>query len=202
MNRKVVIFDVGNVLYGWDPHSFLELQIPENEARLRFIAETDLFAWHETLDGGRSFAKAANELSARFPGYAHLIRAWGDRFGETIKDAIAGSHDIVRELHERGTPLFAITNFSGDFWKPFLEREKHFFSLFRDIVVSGEVKMLKPDPAIYRLAMRRFGVRPSDAIFIDDRAINVDAAEAVGMHGHLFTDPASLRARLEAESLL
>lgn len=202
MNPTVVIFDVGNVLYGWDPHSFLEEQIPEDRARLQFLEETDFFSWHESLDGGRPFAEAAAELSALFPAYADWIRAWGDRFGETIKDQVPGSHEIVRELHAQSTPLFAITNFSAEFWAPFHARERSFFAMFQDIVVSGEVKLLKPDPAIYRLALRQFGVAPEQAIFIDDRAVNVAGAQAVGMSAHLFTDAATLRARLEADGLL
>ena len=78
-----IVFDVGNVLYGWDPESFLARQIPEDEARLRFIEDIDLWGWHDTLDGGRAFDEAAAELSEKFPDYAHLISAWGDRFGET-----------------------------------------------------------------------------------------------------------------------
>lgn len=202
MTPKVVIFDVGNVLYGWDPHSFLEQQIPDDEARLRFLEETEFFAWHERLDAGDPFAEAAGRLSALFPGYADWIQAWGERFGETITDPVSGVHEIVHELHARSTPLFAITNFSHEFWAPFHNRERTFFALFQDIVVSGEVKMLKPDPAIYRLALRQFGVRAEDSLFIDDRAVNVAGAESVGMKGHLFTDAAGLRARLEADGLL
>ena len=99
-------------------------------------------------------------------------------------------------------PLFAITNFSADFWPPFRRREDAFFRRFRDIVVSGEEKLLKPDPAIYYLALDRFGLKPEQALFVDDRKINVEGAEAVGMHAHLFTDAEDLRRRLEAEGLL
>jgi 2-haloacid dehalogenase len=99
-------------------------------------------------------------------------------------------------------PLFAITNFSADFWPPFHAREADFFRRFRDIVVSGEVKMLKPDPAIYYLALDRFGLRPEDALFIDDRLINVEGARAVGMHAHLFTSAAALEAELRAFAFL
>jgi 2-haloacid dehalogenase len=196
------VFDVGNVLYGWDPESFLARQIPEDEARLRFIADIGLWDWHDTLDGGRPFRESADELTERFPQYAHLISAWGDRFGETISDPVAGVHALVEELDARGVPLFAITNFSADFWAPFRAREEAFFRRFRDIVVSGEEKLLKPDPAIYYRALHRFGLRPEEALFIDDRAINAEGAEAVGMHAHLFTDAAGLRTRLEAEGLL
>jgi 2-haloacid dehalogenase len=197
-----VVFDVGNVLYGWDPDSFLVRQIADDEARLRFIEDVDLYGWHETLDGGRGFAEAAAELSEQFPAYAQLISAWGERFGETITEPVPGTHAIVEELDERGVPLFAITNFSADFWHPFHDRERAFFSRFRDIVVSGEEKLLKPDPAIYYLALDRFGLKPKEALFIDDREINVEGARAVGMQAHLFTSAQELRERLQSEGLL
>ena len=197
-----VIFDVGNTLYGWDPDSFLVRQIVDDAARMRFVDEVGLWEWHDTLDGGRPFAEAAAELSEKFPEYAHLIAAWGDRFGETITDPLPGVHALVEELDEKGVPLFAITNFSADFWPPFHDQERDFFRRFRDIVVSGEVKLLKPDPAIYYLALDRFRLRPQDALFVDDRLINVEAAEAVGMRAHLFTTADELRARLKAEGLL
>lgn len=197
-----VVFDVGNVLYGWDPESFLVRQIADDEARLQFIEDTDLYGWHETLDGGRPFDEAAAELSETFPAYADLISAWGERFGETITDPVPGVHAIVEELDGRGVPLFAITNFSADFWQPFRAREDAFFRRFRDIVVSGEEKLLKPDPAIYFRALDRFGLKPAEALFVDDRAINVEGARAVGMPAHLFTTAENLRTRLEADGLL
>lgn len=197
-----VVFDVGNVLYGWDPESFLARQIPEDEARLRFIEEVDLWGWHDTLDAGRPFAEAAAELSEKFPDYAHLISAWGERFGETISDPVPGVHAIVEALDARGVPLFAITNFSAEFWRPFRRKEDAFFSRFRDIVVSGEEKLLKPDPALYYRALDRFALKPAAALFVDDRLINVEGARAVGMHAHLFTGADDLRSRLEAEGLL
>ena len=197
-----VIFDVGNVLYGWDPEAFLIRQIADDDARLRFVEDVDLYAWHETLDGGRPYSDAAAELTEKYPHYAALIRIWSDRFGETITGPVPGVHDLVEALDARGVPLFAITNFSADFWPPFHARERAFFDRFRDIVVSGEVKLLKPDPAIYFLALDRFRLNPREALFVDDRAINVEAAEAVGMHAHLFTTAAELDRRLRADGLL
>jgi 2-haloacid dehalogenase len=199
---RAVVFDVGNVLYGWDPDAFLVRQIADDAARAQFIADVDLYSWHQALDGGRPYAEAAAELNEKFPQYAALIAAWSERFGETISGPVPGVHDLVAELDARGVPLFAITNFSADFWPPFHEKERAFFARFRDIVVSGEVKLLKPDPAIYYLALDRFGLKPADALFVDDREINVEGALAVGMAAHLFTDADGLRTRLEAEGLL
>ena len=169
---------------------------------MRFVEDTDLYGWHETLDGGRPYDEAAAELSEKFPQYAELIRAWSDRFGETITGPVPGVHAIVEQLDARGVPLFAITNFSADFWPPFAAGERDFFGKFRDIVVSGEVKLLKPDAAIYYLALDRFRLRPDEALFVDDRQINVAGAELVGMKGHLFTGAEDLRARFLAEGLL
>jgi 2-haloacid dehalogenase len=197
-----VIFDVGNVLYGWDPEAFLARILPEDEKRLGFIADVGLWAWHDSLDGGRPFGEAAAELSGKFPDYAYLISAWGARFGETITDPVPGVHEIVWDLHARNVPLFAITNFSADFWPPFHAREREFFDLFRGIVVSGEEKLLKPDPALYLRALDRFGLKPEEALFVDDRAINVEGARAVGMHAHLFDGADGLRRRLEVDGLL
>ena len=202
MPASAVVFDVGNVLYGWDPDSFLVRQIADDDVRLQFIEDVDLYAWHESLDAGRPYDEAAAELNEKFPQYAALIAAWSDRFGETISGPVPGVHAIVDALDANGVPLFAITNFSADFWPPFFERERAFFTRFKDIVVSGEVKLLKPDPAIYYLALDRFRLRPDQALLIDDREINVEGALAVGMQAHLFTDAAGLRARLKAEGLL
>ncbi|HKR24019.1 MAG TPA: HAD family phosphatase [Allosphingosinicella sp.] len=197
-----VVFDVGNVLYGWDPDAFLVRQVADDAERLKFIEDVDLYGWHQTLDGGRPYAEAAAELNEKFPEYAALIAAWSDRFGETITGPVPGVHAIVEALDARGVPLFAITNFSADFWTPFHARERALFDRFQGIIVSGEVKLLKPDPAIYYLALDRFRLRPAEALLIDDRAINVDGALAVGMQAHLFSDAADLRRRLEAEGLL
>lgn len=202
MTVSAVVFDVGNVLYGWDPDSFLVRQIADDEARLRFIEDADVYGWHEQLDGGRPYAEAAEEFTEKFPEYARVIAAWSSHFGETITGPVPGMPELVAELDARGVPLFGITNFSADFWPPFHAREQAFFARFRDIVVSGQVKLLKPDPAIYYLALDRFRLRPAEALFVDDRAINVEGALAVGMKAHLFTDAADLRARLVAEGLL
>jgi 2-haloacid dehalogenase len=111
-------------------------------------------------------------------------------------------HEIVRELDAAGVPLFAITNFSHEFWPPFRAREAALFDRFQDIVVSGVEKMVKPDAAIYHLALDRFGLLPGQAVFVDDSAANIDGAAALGMHAILFTDAAAFRARLVEFGLL
>jgi 2-haloacid dehalogenase len=197
-----VIFDVGNVLFPWRPRSLYERLIDDDRALDAFLADVLTMAWHTELDRGRPFAEASAELAAAHPEHADLIAAWGPRFNETLGPPIAGMAEIVRDLDSRGVPLFAITNFSGEFFRAFVPLHPDIFGRFRDIVVSGDEKLIKPDPAIYALALRRFGLEGPDAVFIDDSAKNVAAADDAGIHGLLFTDSETLRADLAGLGLL
>ncbi|RHW18809.1 HAD family phosphatase [Sphingomonas gilva] len=202
MPVEAVVFDVGNVLYSWEPRFLYERLIDDESALAAFLRDVVTPEWHFQHDAGRPFAETSAELIARFPEHEALIAAWGPRFNESIGPAIPGMAELVAEIDAAGVPLYAITNFSGEFWKPFRAREAALFDRFRDVVVSGDERLLKPDPAIYALALERFGLKGPDAIFIDDRAENVAGAEAAGMRGHLFRDAATLRAELVALGLL
>jgi 2-haloacid dehalogenase len=197
-----VIFDIGNVLYKWDPERVLAEQIPDALERQRFIEDADLFAWHRTLDGGRGLADAVAELCASFPDHEWLIARWGELYDEMVKEPIPGALDIVARLHERRVPLFVISNFPAAFWPAFRARHARLFERFNDVLVSGEVGLMKPDPAIFELAMRRFGLQPRDALFVDDMQDNIDAGAAAGLHTHRFETPAGLEQALGCFALL
>jgi len=124
-----------------------------------------------------------------------LIDAYAARFNETIPGPVPGSLELVERLDDASVPLFAITNFGHEFWEGFRPTQP-VFDRFRDIVVSGTEKMMKPDPAIYALAIERFGIDPAGALFIDDVAANVAGAESVGIAGHQFVDAETLEREL------
>jgi len=197
-----VVFDVGNVLYDWNPRFLYERLIEDDRALDAFLRDVATKEWHFQHDEGRPFAETSAELSALYPEHADLIAHWGPRFSETIPGMLPGMAELVAEIDSAGVPLFAITNFSGEFWRPFRDREAATFDRFRDIVVSGDERLVKPDPAIYHLALDRFGLQPGEAVFIDDRADNVAAANDVGMHGLHFVDAPTLRGQLNALGLL
>lgn len=199
---SAVIFDVGNVLYEWDPRFLYERLIADDRALDAFLRDVVTKEWHFQHDAGRPFAETSAELIAQFPEHADLIAAWGPRFNDSVGDPIPGMANIVAELDSAGVPIFGITNFSGEFWPPFREREAALFDRFRDVVVSGDEKLVKPDAAIYRLALDRFGLEPGQAVFIDDSAANVAGAKAVGIHALHFTDSATFRADLVRLGLL
>jgi 2-haloacid dehalogenase len=193
---RAVVFDVGKVLYDWSPRFLYERLIGDASALDAFLRDVVTTEWHFQHDAGRPFAETSAELIARFPEHEALIAAWGPSFTDSIGEPIAGMHALVEELDAAGVPLFAITNFSGEFWPPFRDKHAHLFDRFRDVVVSGDEKLMKPDPAIYRLALERFGLEPHEAVFIDDNRDNVAGAEAVGMAAIHFTDADALRVEL------
>jgi 2-haloacid dehalogenase len=197
-----VVFDVGNVLVDWDPRALFARHIADPARLDRFLGEVATMEWHLQHDAGRNFAETSAELIARHPDEAENIRRWGAEFDATIGDLLPGMADLVADLDAAGVPLYAITNFSHEFWPPFRAREAALFDRFRDILVSGEVKLIKPDPAIYALALQRFGLAPGEGLFVDDRLENVEAGERAGFIGHRFEDAAALRTALERHGLL
>lgn len=199
---SAVVFDVGNVLYDWNPRFLYERLIEDDRALDAFLRDVATKEWHFQHDEGRPFAETSAELSAQYPEHAALIAHWGPRFSETIPGMLPGMAELVAEIDSAGVPLFAITNFSGEFWAPFRQREAALFDRFRDIIVSGDERLVKPDPAIYHLALDRFGLQPGEAVFVDDREENVAAANGVGMHGLPFIDAPTLRGQLTALGLL
>lgn len=204
---SAVIFDVGMVLYDWNPRYlyakvFAERSVGDDRALDAFLDTVVTRGWHFQHDAGRPFAETSAELIAHYPEHAELIALWGPRFLETLGDPIPGMPELVAELDAAGVPLFAITNFSGEFWRPFRAREAWLFDRFRDIVVSGDEKLIKPDPAIYALALERFGLRAEEAVFVDDNIANVEAAAAMGIAAHHFVGAESLRSDLATFGLL
>ena len=202
MSPHAVIFDVGNVLFPWNPRSLYERLIDDDRALDAFLAEVLTMEWHAELDRGRPFAEASAELAAAHPEHADLIAAWGPRFNETLGPPLPGMAELLAELDSRGHPLFAITNFSGEFFRAFAPLHPDIFGRFRDIVVSGDEGLLKPDPAIYALALRRFGLQGPGAVFIDDSLANVAAAADAGIRALHFTGAEPLRAALGELGLL
>jgi len=199
---KAVVFDIGRVLVQWRIASLYEKLIPDPARLDWFLSHVVTEAWHGQHDAGKPFAQMIEELSAQFPEERALIEAYAPRWLECVPGPIAGTPGIVRALDERGVPLFSITNFGVDAWamfRPTFPVLDH----FRDIVVSGHERLIKPDAAIFDLAARRFGYAPADMLFIDDNADNISAAAALGWQVHHFVDGAqALEADLQARGLL
>lgn len=197
-----VIFDLGGVLIDWNPRHLYRKLFPGDEAAMeQFLAAVCTPAWNYGQDRGRLIADAVRELTAEHPQHSGLIAAYYTRFDEMMAGAIADSVAIVAELHARSVPLYGLTNFSAETY-PLAVARFEFLRWFRGILVSGEHGVVKPDPAIYRLLVERFGIDPRAAVFIDDVKANAEAAACVGIRGIHFIGAEALRVELAALGLL
>ena len=196
-----VVFDVGRVLYQWQLSALFE-KMTDDPARLaKVLGEVVTEEWHFLHDAGRPLSQMVPERIALYPDFAEEIRAYATRFNETIPGPVPGSHALVERLDEAGVPLFAITNFGAEFWAGFRPHER-IFDRFIDIVVSGEERIAKPDPAIFALSAARFGHAPEAMLFIDDNPANIEAARGCGWQVHHFTEAASLERDLTGRGLI
>ena len=198
---EAVVFDVGRVLIQWELRALFEKLIDDPAELDWFLANVVTEEWHFQHDAGRPLGEMVPERQAEFAEHAALIEAYATRFLETIPGRVPGTAALVERLAARGMPLYAITNFGAEFWAMFRPTEP-VLDRFAEIVVSGQEKLAKPDPAIFELAAGRFGHAPGAMLFIDDNLANVDAARSLGWQVHHFTDAEDLEGDLAARGLI
>jgi len=199
--RSIVVFDLGGVLIDWDPRHLYRKLFADEAAMEHFLATVCTREWHRHHDAGRSFAEGARILKDEHPDKAELIDAFGTRQGEMMAGPVAGSVEVLRELRDRGTPLYALSNWPAEGFPQARERFD-FLQWFRGIVISGEVGAIKPQPRIYEVLLERFAIDPLRAVYIDDVEANAAAARPFGIHPIHFTNSAALRAELVTLGLL
>jgi 2-haloacid dehalogenase len=197
-----VVFDLGNVLLRWDPRFLYRKIFVGDEERMEwFLANICSSAWNIEQDKGRTFEEAVRMLAARHPEHAPHIHAYHERWHETLAGAIEDTVTILDALDAKGVPLYAITNFNGP---KFRETQKRFDFLnrFRDIVVSGEVGMLKPDADIFEHFLTRNNLAAADCVFIDDSRANVASAATLGFDAIHFSSAQQLAQDLRRRGLI
>jgi 2-haloacid dehalogenase len=200
--RPALIFDFGGVLVDWDPHYLYRPFFNGDDAAIdRFLQEIGFHAWNVQQDGGRSFEVGVAALSAKFPEYAPLIRAYHERYPESIVGPVAGTVDILRACQAAGYALYGLSNWAQE--KFDLVRPKYeFFDCFDDILISSTVNLVKPDPRIFEIFLARIKRRAEECVYIDDSAVNAAAADRLGFVTIHFESPAQLAAELDRLGVL
>ena len=201
MPVKAVVFDLGGVLIDWDPRYLYRKLLDDEAAVEEFLATVCTPEWNAEQDRGRPFAEGVAELVVRHPAHAAAITAFHERWPEMLGGAVGSSVEVLAELRAAGVPVYALTNWSAETFGIARERFE-FLEWFDGVLVSGEERMIKPDPAIFRLLLDRFGLDPGATFYIDDSPANVAAADRLGFDALRFTSPAQLRRDLEARGLL
>jgi putative hydrolase of the HAD superfamily len=191
-----IIFDLGGVVFGWNPDAIIQavFQDPEIQALVR----REVFEhpdWVETDRGTLNRADA-------------VVR-WTRRTGRSIEELKALMHQadvsmqpktdtlaLMEELASQGLPLYCLSNMPAERYA-YLQRTYGFWDLFSGIIISAHVKMVKPEPGIFEHLLATHGLNPASSLFIDDSQTNIRAARSVGIHGILFTNTAACRQQIE-----
>ncbi len=198
---KAVLFDVGNVLITWHPENLFRKVITDDARRAFFLETVVPMSWHINHDAGVTFAENRKGPLERHPDFADEIHAFDTRFDEMLGEPIPESLAVMEELHKKGVPLYALTNMPQEKAQMVFDHIPT-WKYIRDVVISGDEKIMKPDPAIYALALKRMGLTGPEVFFTDDNADNIAAARTAGMVAHLFDRPETLRPALVAAGVL
>ena len=195
-----IIFDLGNVLIGWDARRLYNRLLPDPVAVDSFLEQIHFMEWNAKQDAGRPFREGVAELTKEFPQYAELIHAYDIHWEESLTGVYDETVAIVRELKLAGWQLSLLSNFSIEKFN--LIRSKHdFLNLFDDLVISGEHKTIKPDPAIFDITLQRINRKAEECLFIDDSLENINTASKMGFHTIQFFSPTQLRNDLKKLSI-
>jgi 2-haloacid dehalogenase len=197
---EVAVFDLGGVLIDWNPRYLYRKLFDDDAAMECFLSEVCSPEWNEQQDAGRLWREAVAELTTRHPDQASMIAAYHQRWPEMLGSDIRETVELLKELKGQGLRLYALTNWSHETF-PIARSRFAFLDLFEGIVVSGEERLIKPDPAIFHRLLTRYNIAPQRAVYIDDSPRNVSAAAGVGFHALRFVDACQLRRDLIALGL-
>lgn len=153
-----------------------------------FLANVCSHDWILKLDSGVTFEEGCAELNAKFPDWTPYIEMYEAGWEKMFSGVIQETVDILHRLKSQGTPVYAITNWSHEKFPRACELFP-FFNLFDGVIVSGVEKLIKPDPEIFKLFLRRYDLKAKDCLFTDDLETNVRSAESLGFKGHVFKEP-------------
>lgn len=186
--HKNIIFDFGGVLIHWDPNLIYHGYFNCPEKTRQFYQETGIFELNKALDKGAIFTIELERLAQKFPHYREPIFLWRDRWPEMVHGAIPDTVAILEKLHAQNTPLYGLTNWSAETF-PYALANFPFLRYFKDIVVSGQVNAIKPEPEIFQILLKRNHLMANECIFIDDVINNINAAETLGFATIHFQTP-------------
>lgn len=197
---EAVVFDIGNVLIEWQPERFYD-SIIGVEKRREMFEQVDLHGMNDRVDMGANFTETIYATAEQYPEWRDEIRMWHDRWIEMAAPAIDRSVRLLRALRAKGMPVFSLTNFGI---QSFDLAASHypFLNEFDRPYISGHMKVIKPDPDIYRMVEDDCGVARERLLFTDDRSDNIDMAASRGWQTHLFEGPQGWANALVAHGLL
>ena len=190
-----IIFDFGAVLVDWNPHYLFDGYFGDADKATWFLDHICTNEWNRQFDGGKPFAEGIAELKAEHPAWAREIDVYWTDWEKMMGGPIPGMYELVSDLKAAGYGVYGLTNWSSEtFYR--IEKNYPVFTLLDGKVVSGDVRLLKPDAAIFHCLLDKYGLKAEESLFIDDTLSNVEGARAAGLSALPFTDARTLRADL------
>lgn len=199
--KKAIVFDFGGVLIEWSPYYLYRKLLPSDEAVKEFLEEINFSGFNKKLDAGYSFSRMKEELLIEYPLKQELVRAFFERWDECTGEAIQPTVDLMLEVKAAGYPVYGLSNWSHETF-PRLMHRYPFLPQLDDYLLSGIAGVAKPDEEIFRIFLHRIGRSAEECVFIDDAAINIEAARRLGFTGILFASAPQLRADLALHGIL
>jgi len=194
---KNIIFDFGGVLVDWNPHYLFDGYFNDIDKSNWFIKNVCNAEWNAEMDGGKTFAQGVTERIAQFPDFADALRLYQSNWMDTMGEEIPGMYDLIKSLKNNGfSVIYGLTNWSAETF-PAVQKKYRIFDLIDNIVVSGEVKQLKPNPEIYLTLLKKYNLKAEESLFIDDNIKNIEGAKNVGINAILFQGSEKLKEDLE-----
>ena len=194
---KNFVFDFGGVLVDWNPRYAYRDYFNDDEEMEYFLTHVCNNEWNAEQDRGRTFKEGVRLLLPKFPQYQEAIRLYPQKWKDMLKCELPESVALLKQLQAEGYRAYGLTNWSAETF-PVAYARYDFFRQLDGIVVSGQEKVIKPDPRIFRILLDRYGLQAEESVFIDDNLPNVEAAKTLGFKGILFDNIGHVKAQISA----
>ena len=192
MTVKKFLFDLGNVFFDWNPERILK-PIFNNDERMNFFINNISFPLLDTrCDAGITIEVAVNDAIKKFPEFEKEIKFYYPNHGNMVGGFFQKTVDVFYKIKELNYPCFVLSNWSAETYEG-MEEKYPFLKDFDGKIISGRDFLIKPDPAIYELAISRFNLIPEETLFIDDRLDNIEAAQNLNFQTIHLTNPSLIQ---------
>lgn len=192
MTVKKFLFDLGNVFFDWNPERILK-PIFNDDERMNFFINNISFPLLDTrCDAGITIEVAVNDAIKKFPEFEKEIKLYYPNHGNMVGGFFQKTVDVFYKIKELNYPCFVLSNWSAETYEG-MEETYPFLKDFDGKIISGRDFLIKPDPAIYELAISRFDLIPQETLFIDDRLDNIEAAQKLNFQTIHLTDPSLIQ---------
>tara|TARA_B100000003_G_scaffold43461_1_gene37232 strand:- start:166 stop:768 length:603 start_codon:yes stop_codon:yes gene_type:complete len=192
MTVKKFLFDLGNVFFDWNPERILK-PIFNDDERMNFFINNISFPLLDTrCDAGITIEVAVNDAIKKFPEFEKEIKFYYPNHGNMVGGFFQKTVDVFYKIKELNYPCFVLSNWSAETYEG-MEEKYPFLKDFDGKIISGRDFLIKPDPAIYELAISRFDLIPQETLFIDDRLDNIEAAQKLNFQTIHLTDPSLIQ---------